>query len=336
MSPQFVDFDADGDLDLVAGTFDGSPHLARREAHGWRQPEQILDAEGVRIALHEYWDHEAKRWSQTTRGDLPGEPPLHGHGTSAIAFDDDGDGDLDLLLGDHKSGHVYRRENCGTAAAPQFVRGNQRLLGGDAPIDVPGTVATLRLVDFDRDGRVDLLLSSMGDAYQDQPGGGVFWCRNEGVGTPARFGPLQTLVPSSAKGTETATRPDSGLYAEAGDADGDGDLDLFVGGYSHWQPKGRALTEAEQQRVQAIQEQTAALQQELQRLNTEAQQASAGIVDAAEAGKRYTEAYQAQRKERDRNRAQTKQLNEELGTLVPSRQRRSFVWFYENTTSRAR
>ena len=332
MSPQFVDFDADGDLDLVAGTYDGSPHLARRDGDGFLQPEQILDAEGVRIVLHQYWDHDVSKWTESSRGDLPGEPAVQGHGTSAIAFDDDGDGDLDLLLGDHKSGHVYRRENRGTAAAPKFARGNQRVLGGDAPIDVPGTVATLRLVDFDRDGRVDLLLSSMGDAYTDQPGGGVFWCRNVGEGKRARFGPLQTLVTVSTKGAEAANRPDSGLYAEAGDADGDGDLDLFVGGYSHWQPKGPALTDAQQQRVQAIHQETAELQLELQRLTAEAQKASAGIADEAEAGKRYTEAYQAQKKERDQNRVRMQKLNEELGALVPAMQRRSFVWYYENTT----
>lgn len=49
MSPQFVDFDADGRLDIVAGTFDGSPHVARGSAEGWRAPEQILDASGARI-----------------------------------------------------------------------------------------------------------------------------------------------------------------------------------------------------------------------------------------------------------------------------------------------
>ncbi len=334
MSPQFVDFDADGDLDLVAGTFDGSPHLARRAANGWQQPEQILDAEGVRISLNQFWDHDTKKWSKTTRGDVPGEPPAAGHATSAIAFDDDGDGDLDLLLGDHKSGHVYRRENRGTAAAPKFALGNQRVLGGDAPIDVPGTVATLRLVDFDRDGRVDLLLSSMGDAYSDKVGGGVFWCRNVGDSKQARFGALQTLVPISQKGAEVANRPDSGLYAEAGDLDGDGDLDLIVGGYSHWQTKGKQLTAKEQRRVDAIKIETLELEMELQRLNDAAQKASAGIADEAEAGKRYSEAYKAQKKERDQNRVRTQKLTEELGTLVPLAQRRSFVWFYENTTPR--
>lgn len=334
MSPQFVDYDADGDLDLVAGTFDGSPHLARRDGDAFLQPEQILDAEGVRIVLHQYWDHDANKWTESSRGDLPGQPAVQGHGTSAIAFDDDGDGDLDLLLGDHKSGHVYRRENRGTAKAPAYARGNELLLADGKAIDVPGTVATLRLVDWDHDGRQDLLFGSMGDAYGEAAGGGVFWCRNVGDGKAARFGPLQTLVPPSPKGHTEATRPDAGLYPEAADLDGDGDLDLVVGAYSQWTPKGRTLTAAEQQRVATIRSELQALDAELEKLNQVAQAVFTEVQDEQEANKRYAAAFKAQKKERDQLRERREPLETELQTLVPSKQRRAFVWLYENTTKR--
>ena len=333
MSPQFVDFDADGHLDIVAGTFDGSPHLARGSSKGFAQPEPILDADGVRIAIHDFWNFDTSKWENTSRGDAPGEPPAKGHATSAIAVDDDGDGDLDLLLGDHKTGHVYRRENRGTAARPAFARENRRVLAGGAPIDVPGTVATLRLVDWDHDGRVDLLVGSMGDAYAEGPGGGVFWFRNGGDGKATRYEAPVTLIAPSQKDATEATRPDSGLYMDAGDVDGDGDLDLVVGGYSHWRAKAPILDDAQQRRLAAIRSELQALDTALGELNRLAQEAGKGLPEA-EAGKRYTEFYKGQKAERDANRAARMPLQTELDALVPSMQRRSFTWLYENTTKR--
>src|SRR5262245_5779170 len=99
MSPQFVDFDHDGRLDIVAGTYCGSPYVAIGSESGWRQPVPILDGNGERIVLNMFWNYDTKKWDETTRCDPHGHSLERGHGTSAFAWDCDGDGDLDLLLG---------------------------------------------------------------------------------------------------------------------------------------------------------------------------------------------------------------------------------------------
>src|SRR5262252_3772238 len=163
MSPQFVDFNGDGRIDIVAGTFDGSPHVAFGGEKGFAPPVQISERSGERIVLNHFWNYDKKKWDDTRRSDLDGAE--HGHLTSAVAFDWDGDGDFDLLLGDHKTGHVYRRMNEGTNAKPEFASTNIPVIAGGKPIDVPGTVATLRVVDWNGDGLDDLIVSAMGDAY---------------------------------------------------------------------------------------------------------------------------------------------------------------------------
>lgn len=330
MSPQFVDFDGDGRLDIVAGIFDGSPHLVRGTEKGWAKPEQILDSKGDRIVLNAFWNFDKKQWDETHEYDAHGHEGK-AHMTSAVAFDWDGDGDLDLLLGDHSSGRIFRRTNEGTAKAPEFSLENEPVHAGGKPIDVPGTVATMRLVDWNKDGLLDLACSGMGDAYGDGEGGGVYVYLNTGAKDAPVFAAPITLLQASKKGEMEPTRPDSGLYMDFGDHDGDGDLDMVVGGYSHWKPKPVVLSAEQKARAAELQAQIAELDAAAQKFYAEIEEALKGLEEAA-ANEKRTALFKERRAEMTAQTKRRQELSKELDPLVPAAQRRTFVWLYENVS----
>ncbi|MBL8733327.1 MAG: VCBS repeat-containing protein [Planctomycetes bacterium] len=334
MSPQFVDFDADGRLDIVAGTFDGSPRLVRGTDKGWGQLEQILDREGNRIVLNRFWNLDTKTWDTTKRHDAKGHEG-EGHLTSAIAFDLDGDGDLDLLLGDYCGGGIYVRRNEGTRQKPAFATTNERLLADGKPIDVAGTVATLRPVDWNRDGRMDLACSSMGDPYTGAgDGGGVVVYLDTGEHAAAEFGAPITLLERSKKGAVEPTRPDSAIYMDFGDHDGDGDLDMIVGGYSFLTPKPVALTDAQQRRAAELEAAIAALELKLDALSKSIEDAVKDLDEQA-AEKKREQLFEAKSAEFRALGKQQQALQDELEPLAPGTKRESYVWLYENRAAEA-
>jgi len=329
MSPQFVDFDADGHLDIVAGTFDGSPKVARGTAKGFLQPVHVLDRDGARIVMNMFWNFDQKKWDETTRCDPDGAQ--HGHLTSAWACDWDHDGDLDLLLGDHDKGQVMVRQNEGTSQKPSFAPRNTLVVAAGAPLVVPGTVTTLRLLDVTGDGREDLIVGSMGDAYGDGAGGGVYVYPDVGTGKARELGQAIVWIEPSRKDTAEPMRPDSGLYMDLLDQDGDGDLDLVVGGYSHWTPAAPDLSAAQQRRVEELQAELAALDQQTQAIYAAIDKATEGLAEAEREAK-FQELLAARRTELQAAGKQRQALSQELEPLLPGSKRRSFVWLYENIT----
>ena len=334
MSPQFVDFDADGHLDIVAGIFDGSPHVAFGTAQGWKQPVPIVDRDGARIVMNDFWNFDTKKWDTTTRCDPPNEKVVTGLLTSAWAADWDGDGDFDLLLGDHKGGQVMLRRNEGTKGTPAFATTNTVVHADGKPLIVPGTVTTPRLVDWNGDGRLDLLVGSMGDAYGTSAGGAVFVYANTGTNAAPAFGQPSVLVAASAKGASEPTRPDSGLYMDLADHDGDGDLDLLVGGYSLWSPPARELSAEETERARQVRLELGELNKQLAALSKVIVEATKGLDAEAVIPKR-TEILRAQAPERTALGKKQAPLQAELDTLVPGPKRVSYVWLYENHTKSA-
>ncbi len=237
MLPQFVDFNADGFVDIVTGTYDGSPHVALGSAEGFTKPTHILDRDGNRMILEMYWDHTADTWNM---GDE--------HCTSAAAFDWDADGDFDILLGDYNKGHLAVRINEGTNEKPAFSTNNTPVRVGDEPFAVKGGMSAPQLIDWDGDGLTDILTGGMKE-------GGVYFYRNTGeLGKPA-FAPAETIVESDVSLKEKSG-PNNGCYPFAHDVDGDGDLDLLVGGYSTWHPDQEPLTDEQKQRLATLKEES--------------------------------------------------------------------------------
>ncbi|MFN3242761.1 MAG: FG-GAP-like repeat-containing protein [Planctomycetota bacterium] len=332
MSPQFVDFNADGHDDIVCGIFDGSPHVSYwdAEAGGFLQPVGILDKQGQRIVLNAWWNFDAKQWQDTDRCDPEGGAPAEGHLTSAIAFDYDRDGDWDLVLGDHKGGYVYLRRNEGSNAAPKFATRNELVMAAGKPMHDPGTVATIRAVDWNGDGKLDLMVSGMGDPYGEGTGGGVAVYLDESTSGDKSFGAAVTLIEPSPKGSVgEPRRPDAGLHPEPVDLDGDGDLDLIVGGYSMWKPNARELSDAEKARAEELQQKLSELRAESSKLYEQASKAREGLTGEA-AQQAFAKAYEQIRPQMAKVTSQLQPLQKELDKLQPRPQRVSFTWFYEN------
>jgi len=164
---------------------------------------------------------------------LAGQKPIrhpvpHGDENSFVTLHDlDGDGDHDCIYGAH-SGHIWFHENRGSDAAPVLdttgyclpLVGGGLIRVGEPPADkkpgfnftdLQGARPKPAPADFDRDGRVDLVI---GDTY-----GRVRCFRNEGRDDDGRHHFAEPVMIHQSK---------SRLSVHAADWDGDRAADVFV------------------------------------------------------------------------------------------------------------
>lgn len=174
----------------------------------------------------------------------------------------------------------------------------------------------------------------MGDEHEGG-GGGVFVHLNTGKqGAPVFDAPRALIAAGTHAGHDVAMRPDSGYYADAADFDGDGDLDLGVGGYSNWIAKEPALTDEQKARVTVLKKDledcesaTQALYDELDELVDKLEKAEAKTKSDA-----YSKAHEDEFAALSKRR---KAITKELDPLVGGEKRAAYVWLYENTTAKS-
>lgn len=266
MSSQFVDMNGDGFNDIIVGIYSGIPQIIMGGKEGYEPSKPIVDVNGEAVLISKFWDDkgERKKWTKASRcGSV-------GHCTSVTAVDWDNDGDLDLLLGDYDGGRLFLRINDGSKESPKFASKNVAVKAGGKPIQLKRKIAASVVVDWNKDGMFDIVCGGVK--------GGVSLFLNEGGMGEPKFAVAKTLIEPAAEkvastGTVPAfqglpTQPASSLHIAATDYDGDGDLDLLVGGRCVWAfgEKPKPLTDDEKEAIAKVSEELKVVNAERQAL----------------------------------------------------------------------
>ena len=211
--PAMVDWDGDGDLDLLFGGFDGTLNLrvneGTRRAPAFATSNTVVEAGGEPVQIPE------------------------GHCTPVVA-DWDGDGRWDILSG-AATGAVYWFRNVGKPGHPAFAAAVELLprhqgIGYSEFLDTdeeprPGIRSQIDVVDYNGDGKLDLLVGDfctyLSPRERPLTGGTPGGCRPPHPARSARAGRRGT-EPEDAGGDEGVLGADPAQGPAHGRGPGEG------------------------------------------------------------------------------------------------------------------
>jgi hypothetical protein len=211
-----VDLDGDGIPDIITGSWPGELYFFRGLGKGkFAAGEQLKDRDGKVIKL--------------------------GSASTVFAVDWNGDGKLDLLIGCIE-GHIFLMPNEAEGKKGHAFGKAVKLQCEGKDIKVSHGDSHPVAVDWDRDGKLDLLVGT--------GAGSVLWYRNVGTKTEPKLAAAQTLVAESALNKDWGAGLKDGQWGVRAkicvvDWDGDGWPDLLVGDFGMKRGPEPKLTDAD-------------------------------------------------------------------------------------------